>query len=510
VAKISREQFNFTEGFQHLVLACLLRKPDFARYASLISAKYFTGSISTITALGIFKYHKKHGHFPSKETLTQIVSAEAEKQGEVEDSMEAYVEKLFTIKIKDWKHVLNQVVSFCKERELLKAMQKGIEYFKKGEEPPGGYVQLFEKAVAVGDAYEEPARPMIDISETEIDPNETLLGMRWLCRGGGALMVGPSGIGKSSGSVQMDVRWSMGRTAFGIKPNGPLKILVIQAENDDGDLQEMIKGALSALSNGKRPPSHKELALCRENLLVVTERAKTGEDFVQGVLETYVRRYGPDLIRIDPLQAYLGADPIDTQATAKFLRNLINPILTRNNCGIIINHHTPKTTNRDSTNWRGSDWMYAGAGSADITNWARAILVIDPTHDPRTFKFIAAKRGGRIGWEDTETGQRESIRHYCHSAQDEVIAWVRANQSDLLRVEQAKPAGVRRKPPTPDEIMDLVPADVPIPKNELIVKAKTVRIGLHSARALLASLVEAGRLSPGRGCTPRWSLFTIT
>ena len=42
--------------------------------------------------------------------------------------------------------------------------------------------------------------------------------------------------------------------------------------------------------------------------------------------------------------------------------------------------------------------MYAAAGNADLTNWARAILVIEPTHVEGVFEFIAAKRGKRIGW----------------------------------------------------------------------------------------------------------------
>ncbi|MEI9893776.1 MAG: hypothetical protein WDN28_07705 [Chthoniobacter sp.] len=50
--------------------------------------------------------------------------------------------------------------------------------------------------------------------------------------------------------------------------------------------------------------------------------------------------------------------------------------------------------------------MYAGAGSADITNWARAAVIIDPTHAPHVFKFIAAKRGARVGWRD-ECGEKE-------------------------------------------------------------------------------------------------------
>jgi hypothetical protein len=37
----------------------------------------------------------------------------------------------------------------------------------------------------------------VQYAQMEIPPEETLLGNRWLCRGGGALIVAPSGQGKS-------------------------------------------------------------------------------------------------------------------------------------------------------------------------------------------------------------------------------------------------------------------------------------------------------------------------
>jgi len=60
-------------------------------------------------------------------------------------------------------------------------------------------------------------------------------------------------------------------------------------------------------------------------------------------------------LRIDPLLAYLGADINDAKETAAFLRNGLNPLLEQYNCGVIINHHTPKVINRDTKEWRPSD-----------------------------------------------------------------------------------------------------------------------------------------------------------
>jgi hypothetical protein len=43
---------------------------------------------------------------------------------------------------------------------------------------------------------------ILDYASQKIDPKATLLGNRWLCRGGGAFVVAQSGMGKSSFSIQ--------------------------------------------------------------------------------------------------------------------------------------------------------------------------------------------------------------------------------------------------------------------------------------------------------------------
>jgi hypothetical protein len=72
-----------------------------------------------------------------------------------------------------------------------------------------------------------------------IDHTQTLLGLRYLCRSGGMFVVAPSGMGKSTLSLQMAVLWSCGLVAFGIPPRIALRILIVQSEDDEGDCTEM-------------------------------------------------------------------------------------------------------------------------------------------------------------------------------------------------------------------------------------------------------------------------------
>src|SRR6266496_1400301 len=65
-----------------------------------------------------------------------------------------------------------------------------------------------------------------------------LIQSRYLCRGGSLLLCGATGIGKSSLALQLPMLWALGRGDFGLVPTSPLKTLIIQAENDDGDIAE--------------------------------------------------------------------------------------------------------------------------------------------------------------------------------------------------------------------------------------------------------------------------------
>ncbi len=56
-----------------------------------------------------------------------------------------------------------------------------------------------------------------------MDSDEELLRHRYLCRGGGLLLAGPTGIGKSSLSMQFMISWALGRPVFGIEPARPIK-----------------------------------------------------------------------------------------------------------------------------------------------------------------------------------------------------------------------------------------------------------------------------------------------
>ncbi len=143
------------------------------------------------------------------------------------------------------------------------------------------------------------ARPIGSLVAPSTDDGTTLLGRRWLCRGAGALLIGQSGQGKSSLAMQGGILWSIGRSCFGIEPVRPLKILLIQSENDDGDLFETFDGICKGLQL-----SPEDRAKAGANILLFTEDSLAGDAFIELVAKL-VGSYTPDLLwhRAHPIGA---------------------------------------------------------------------------------------------------------------------------------------------------------------------------------------------------------------
>jgi hypothetical protein len=314
---------------------------------------------------------------------------------------------------------------------------------------------------------------LLNYAERQINQEDTLLANRYLCRGGGMFIFAPSGIGKSVMAVQAAIEFAIGRVSFGIRPARPLRSLIIQAEDDEGDTIEMAR----IIDHLKLSEPQKKIV--GENTWMEFVNDLTGIAFIQAV-DRFLEKRPADLVWINPYSSYLGADIKDDKANALFLRNLLNPVLTKRRCGAVIVAHTPKTNFRDTSEWKPSDWVYAGAGAAVLSNWARAILVVDPTKTQGVFKFIAAKRGQRIGWTERE-------RFYAHSREEGQLLWLPAD-ADQLAVAKAESKR------TPEDLLKLVPVLDVISQERLIEAAKKIGIGRDKTRALTNTLVDDGKL----------------
>ncbi len=249
----------------------------------------------------------------------------------------------------------------------------------------------FRTIIDRADVTGSPLISLTDFSVPDRSDRSVLLGNRYLNRGDGAVIVGTSGMGKSSMSIQAATLFALGRPAFGIPCNGPLTSLIIQSEDSDGDIGEMWLSIMHTLKL-----SDKQITQVRERVKIQSERVRRGDQFITQLRKT-VAKVKPDLVWINPLQAFMDGDVTDSKDLGRFLReglNGINPGLF----GYILVHHTTKpATGKDKTERLWHEVMYDMAGGAEIINWARAILSLRAAPKEGEFNLVLAKRGRRAG-----------------------------------------------------------------------------------------------------------------
>jgi len=266
----------------------------------------------------------------------------------------------------------------------------------------------------------------------------TVLGRRWLCRGGSLLFVGQSGTGKSSLAVQMAVCWAIGRDVFGIKhPTGkPLKSLFVQAENDVGDLAEMMQGVMAGLGIDSFSD---EFDLLKKNLIFVRDTTHTGFAFTESIRKL-IDRHKPDLVFIDPLLSFIGDDISKQSVCGQFLRNWLNPISDATGVVWVMVHHTnkPSLDKGAKSGWKTADYAYSGSGSSELTNWARAVMTLGMLDDGE-FELKLAKRGMRSGAceQDGTPTTRLFLRH-----SETGIRWEQCTEPPMAEHKPGRPSKV--------------------------------------------------------------------
>ena len=199
----------------------------------------------------------------------------------------------------------------------------------------------------------------LEALDTKNDPN-SVLGYRWLCRGGSCLLVGQSGLGKSSFGTQAGIMWAQGLDLWGISPSQRgrrLKSLYIQAENDAGDMAEMMQGVLRACPIPEGVSRKDFVADIGKYVVFKRDAIHTGIEFARNATRL-IEKEQPDLVWVDPLFSYVGDDISQQRVASQFLRNTLNPIAMNTGIVWMLLHHTgkPSTDPRARAHWTEHDF----------------------------------------------------------------------------------------------------------------------------------------------------------
>ena len=301
----------------------------------------------------------------------------------------------------------------------------------------------------------------------------------WLRKGGGAFLVSTSGTGKSVWTVQAALLWAQGLPAFGIEPVRPLKIGIVQAEDDDEEMSRFRDDITAGLvEDGHDSEGVKRAA--RSGVLLFEAVGKFGDSFIShldGILRTHP---DIDLLIVNPFQSFFGADISRNVELSQFLRGWIDPLIKPNKVGVLFIHHTNKPPNAKERKGWGTDTFasYIGAGGAEIVNWARAVLALMPCeNESGLFRLTAAKRAQRLDWKDA-ADERTNVRFIAHSKSR--IFWRDATPEEA----GAAQASVRGKKTTSDPRADA---------RQLAIQMGEQAMSLSNARQLAEQLFSRAR-----------------
>lgn len=281
-----------------------------------------------------------------------------------------------------------------------------------------------------------------------LDKN-SLVGNRWLVRGGNSLWAGGAGYGKSSLTMQLAVYWACGQSVFGLKPHFPIKSLIVQAENDDHDMAEQYNGVMEGIGATGDLDVAAQQDTIDKNLTVLRVEGLSGLAFV-GKLHDLLELYRPAILWLDPLFSFAGCDLIDAEKTGRFLREGLFPLFTKFSCHGAVIHHVGKPARaQQAPTLSAIDEQYLSFGSSEIQNAFRAVNVIKPpTQDaPGVFKLVLSKRGPRAQAKDPD-GQFTTSIYLKHSYPN--ICWQQVEEP-----EKPKKGGAAIKYETSDVLEEM-------------------------------------------------------
>jgi len=237
-----------------------------------------------------------------------------------------------------------------------------------------------------------PMRSALEFGFIPETDRSVLLGYgRYICRGGICATVSTSGMGKSSLTLQEAFCYALARPFMGIKPNGSLRSLVIQSEDDDGDVGEVVQSIIHGMKL-----TEEEKQIIASNVMIVSDKISRGDRFITA-LRSYTKAFNPDLVWINPLHAFFKGDISSADDIGNFLREGLARANRNDEWAYMLVHHTNKPSKDQKKQLKWNEAMYDMAGSAEIINAVRAIRILQATDREGEFILNLAKRGKRAG-----------------------------------------------------------------------------------------------------------------
>lgn len=266
------------------------------------------------------------------------------------------------------------------------------------------------------------------------NPEDDIAGEGFLKKGGGTLLTGGTGVGKSVMVQQWCFELAAGQPLIGCIPvKRPYKVLYLQAENDMKILKKNMTGIMSHVEHDRET--------VEKNLSIYHSYGIYGETFIEW-LEAIVEYENPEIIVIDPYQSFIDGGNINDSGPALSWLKGIDNIIVKRRIGLLLSCHTPKPTDRDK--WNVLQNAYMSAGSSVLPNWCRSsceLLIIGQETD--RFKLTFGKNAEDNGLCDDKYGGIVRELYVAHSRDRRLPYWVVADDQTTASKDTPQKAKIK-------------------------------------------------------------------
>jgi len=198
-----------------------------------------------------------------------------------------------------------------------------------------------------------------DLLSLQLDEPENIISGGILPAGGGLILTGDSGVGKSLLALEIAVLLSHGLPLWDMKVSKPYRVIIFQAENP----MHSLKFRLNRITEGHGLSACPDIIITDPRLQVVLPNEKDARK-----LADLIERAQAEVAILDPLSSYHQANENDNIAIRRVLDSL-TAISRQTGCAWIVLHHHGKP-NKDKK----AAWEFRGASA--IRDWADTMVAL--------------------------------------------------------------------------------------------------------------------------------------
>jgi RecA-family ATPase len=354
-------------------------------------------------------------------------------------------------------------------------------------------------------ASEKPLRPMpswIEIGNRDVDRTQYHVGEGFLEIGGFVMLIGQSYVGKSTLLAQVSINAAIGKSWLFFKVERSLRILTVQAEDQENKLTKMGK------MYRRMGLTDEQIALAKENTAVLTIRDLQDKDAIREI-ERHAQAFKAEVVCINPMTSYLGGSVYKDEVINRFLRVELTPMLDRLKMSAIVVHHPPKPviSDKEPKDLTAFELQYGGAGMAALTNAPRGNIFLVHV-DGDVFKLSVGKGFEDIGTKETVVFLRRS------KDENDIMLWERCESekaeeaTEKLDQRRAKKQKDRFTPY--ERLLKLLKSTVKYPPAKLIELAKKdLQKGKDWTKDAMRQLVSEKKLAKTEEHNPKGQPFVF-